>query len=262
MVQSENFQEIDVSAFDGPPAEADVVLDIDSLSKSYKNSDRSVEHVLEDVDLTIREGDFLCLLGKSGCGKSTLLKCIAGMTGIDSGDVKVDKDSIGYVFQEDRLLNWYTVETNIRLALENKGVPKDEHQERIDKYLDLVGLSDTADMYPSQLSGGMKQRVSIVRALAIEPDILLMDEPFSSLDEITARELRERFLEMIAELNQSVLFVTHNASEAAFLSTRIGILGSTSPSHLTKIMDNPLEYPRDIDSKEILDLQKEIVSYL
>lgn len=262
MVQSEDTPEADSMAFDGSSDQAEVVLDVDSLSKSYRNSDGSVEHVLEDVNLTIREGDYLCLLGKSGCGKSTLLKCIAGLTGIDSGAVEVDKDSIGYVFQEDRLLNWYTVETNVRLALENKGVPEEVHQERIEKYLGLVGLSDTADMYPSQLSGGMKQRVSIVRALAIEPDILLMDEPFSSLDEITARELRERFLQMIAELNQSVLFVTHNASEAAFLSTRIGILGSTSPSHLTKVMDNPLEYPRDIDSKEILDLQKEIVSYL
>lgn len=262
MVQSKNSHNMEDPNFDTPPAEAEVVCQVDNLTKSYRNSDGSVEEVLEDVDLTIKEGDFLCLLGKSGCGKSTLLKCIAGMTDINTGTVTVDRDSIGYVFQEDRLLDWYTVERNIRLALENKGVPKEEHNERIEEYLDLVGLGDTKDMYPSQLSGGMKQRVSIVRALAIEPDILLMDEPFSSLDEITARDLRERFLEMIAELNQSVLFVTHNASEAAYLSTKIGILGSTSPSHLTKMVDNPLEYPRDIDSKKILDLQKEIVSYL
>ncbi|MFC6766112.1 ABC transporter ATP-binding protein [Natrinema soli] len=242
--------------------ELETVLEIENLSKSYTNSDGSVEEVLEDIDLTIQQGDFVCLLGQSGCGKSTLLKCVAGLTSPDTGTIKVDRDSIGYVFQEDRLLDWLTVEENIRLVLESKGVPESERQERIERYLDLVGLSDTAEMYPMQLSGGMKQRVSIVRALAIEPDILLLDEPFSALDEITARNLRERFLEMIWELNQTVLFVTHNASEAAFLSTDIVILDSTAPSYLSKEMTNPLDYPRDIDSEAILDLQKEIVSYI
>lgn len=240
----------------------EVVLDIEDLSKSYGRSDGTVEPVLEDIDLTILRGDFVCLLGQSGCGKSTLLKCIAGLTNPDGGTIDVDRDSIGYVFQEDRLLNWLTVEENIRLALKSKGVPKSEHRDRIDRYLDFVGLSDVADNYPLQLSGGMKQRVSIVRALAIEPDILLLDEPFSSLDEITARKLRQSFLEMIWELNQSVLFVTHNATEAAFLSTKIAILESAAPSHVAKTMENPLDYPRDIDSEEILKLQKEIVTYI
>lgn len=240
----------------------EVVLNIEDLSKSYENNDGSVEPVLEDIDLTIHRGDFVCLLGQSGCGKSTLLKCIAGLTSPDSGTIEVDRDSIGYVFQEDRLLDWLTVAENVRLALESKGVPKAERQERIDRYLDFVGLSNVAKSYPLQLSGGMKQRVSIVRALAIEPDILLLDEPFSSLDEITARNLRQSFLEMIWELNQSVLFVTHNATEAAFLSTKIAILESAAPSHMAKKMDNPLDYPRDIDSEEILKLQKEVVTYI
>lgn len=240
----------------------DVVLDVENLSKSYTNDDGSVEEVLENISLTIHQGDFVCMLGQSGCGKSTLLKCITGLTNPDSGQINVDRDSIGYVFQEDRLLDWLTVGDNIRIALESKGVPESEHDERVTRYLELVGLEGTEDMYPLQLSGGMKQRVSIVRALATEPDILLLDEPFSALDEITARNLRESFLEMIWELNQSVLFVTHNATEAAFLSTEIVVLGSSSPSHISKKMSNPLDYPRDIDSREILDLQKKIVSYI
>lgn len=240
----------------------ETVLDIENLSKSYANGDGSVEEVLKDIDLTVQDGDFVCLLGQSGCGKSTLLKCIAGLTNPDNGTIDVDRDSIGYVFQEDRLLNWFTVADNIRLALESKGVPESEHQDRIGKYLDLVGLSDTAETYPLELSGGMKQRVSIVRALATEPDILLLDEPFSSLDEITARNLRKGFLEMIWELNQTVLFVTHNASEAAFLSTKIAILDSTTPSYLSEVMSNPLDYPRDIDSEELLQLKKKIISHI
>ncbi len=232
-----------------------VVLDIDGLSKSYGN-----EKVLEDLDLTLEKGDFVCLLGRSGSGKSTLLNCIAGMEDHDSGEIAGNWDMLGYVFQEDRLLNWKTVRNNIKIVLQTKGIPEEEHTERIQKYLDMVGLRENIDDYPLGLSGGMRQRVAIARALAVEPDILLMDEPFSSLDEITARELRQRFLDIITELDQTVLFVTHNATEAAFLANKIAVLGHTNPSEITAKIDNPLDYPRDIDSPEILEFQKEIVA--
>lgn len=232
-----------------------VVLEINDLSKSYGGG-----VVLEDLDLTLEKGDFVCLLGRSGSGKSTLLNCIAGMEDYDSGEITGNWDMLGYVFQEDRLLNWKTVRNNLKIVLKTKGVPKAVHEERIEKYLDMVGLADNIDDYPLELSGGMRQRVAIARALAVEPDILLMDEPFSSLDEITARDLRQQFLDIITELDQTVLFVTHNATEAAFLATKIAVLGHTNPSRITAKIDNPLSYPRDIDSPEILEFQKEIVA--
>lgn len=232
-----------------------VVLDVTDLSKSYNG-----DPVLEGLDLTLERGDFVCLLGRSGSGKSTLLNCIAGMEDYDSGEIAGNWEMLGYVFQEDRLLNWKTVRNNLKIVLKTKGVPEEVHEERIEKYLDMVGLSENIDDYPLELSGGMRQRVAIARALAVEPDILLMDEPFSSLDEITARDLRQRFLDIITELDQTVLFVTHNATEAAFLATKIAVLGYTNPSKITAKIDNPLPYPRDIDSPEILKFQKEIVA--
>ena len=233
------------------------ILEVNDLTKSYDQ-----ELVLDDLDLTLEKGEFTCLLGRSGSGKSTLLNCIAGLEVPDGGEIAGNWEMLGYVFQEDRLLNWKTVRNNLKIILETKGIPEAEHDERIERYLEMVGLARNAMDYPLELSGGMRQRVAIARALAIEPDILLMDEPFSNLDEITARELRESFLEIITELDQTVLFVTHNATEAAFLSTHVAILGSSTPSEITRKFENPLSYPRDIDSPEVLDLKKEIVSYI
>lgn len=239
----------------------EVILDIQDLSKTYE-TDGDSNTVFTDFNFNLYDGEFICLLGKSGCGKSTLLQCIAGLEQYEQGDIRGNYDSIGYVFQEDRLLNWKTVRNNIKLVLESNDIPESEHDERIDYYLSLVGLDHTKNKYPLELSGGMKQRVSIARALAVEPDVLLMDEPFSSLDEITARELRESFLEMIQKLDQSVLFVTHNVSEAVFLSDRIIVLADESPSYISKNLENDLDYPRDIDSVEVLKKKKEIVNYL
>ena len=246
---------------EGAQRSQQVLLDVDDLKKSYGSGSSKLD-VFTDFDLELHDGEFICILGKSGCGKSTLLKCIAGLEEYQHGTIRGDYDSIGYVFQEDRLLNWMSTRENIEIVLESNGVPEAEREERIGYYLELVGLNHVADHYPLQLSGGMKQRVSIARALAVEPEILLMDEPFSSLDEITARELRTSFLEMIRELDQSVLFVTHNVSEAVFLSDRIVVLADETPSHVSVNMENPLDYPRDIDSVEVLELKKEIVTFL
>jgi ABC-type nitrate/sulfonate/bicarbonate transport system ATPase subunit len=239
----------------------DLVLTVKDLEKSYSSENSRVK-VFRDFNFELYDGEFICILGKSGCGKSTLLKCIAGLEDYQYGEITGEYDSIGYVFQEDRLLNWKSVRDNIKLVLESNGVPVHKHSERIEYYLNLVGLGHIEDNYPLQLSGGMKQRVAIARALAVEPDILLMDEPFSSLDEITARNLRESFLNMIKELEQSVLFVTHNVSEAVFLSDRIIVLADERPSYVSKDLENELGYPRDIDSTEILEKKKQIVAYL
>lgn len=241
--------------------ESSTVLSIRGLNKSYDSKGESLL-ILSDLDLTLEQGEFKCLLGRSGCGKSTLLKCIAGLESYESGTIKGNLDNVGYVFQEDRLLNWRTVRDNIALSLESKDVPEPERDERIQRYLELVGLEDEMDTYPLHLSGGMRQRVAIARALAIEPETLLMDEPFSALDEITARRLREEFLEIITELDQSVLFVTHNAREAVFLGTTVAVLEPNPPAQFRKQIDNPLEYPRDIDSNEVNELSQEIISYL
>ncbi|SEH65531.1 NitT/TauT family transport system ATP-binding protein/phthalate transport system ATP-binding protein [Halopenitus malekzadehii] len=239
----------------------DTVIAVRGLKKSYGVSANRFE-VLDGLDLTIPQGDITCILGRSGCGKSTLLKCICGLEDVDGGEIDGDTDDLGYVFQEDRLLNWKTVEDNIRIALESNDIPSEEHDDRIQHYLELVGLAENATDYPLQLSGGMRQRVSIARALAVEPSILLMDEPFSALDEITARELREKFLEIITELDQSVLFVTHNATEAAFLASRIVVFEHEPPAAIERTIDNDLPYPRDIDSKEVQELKREIITHI
>jgi NitT/TauT family transport system ATP-binding protein len=237
------------------------ILDIQGLEKSYGEDHDRVE-VLDGLDLTVPQGEVTCLLGRSGCGKSTLLKCICGLEDIDDGEINGNTESLGYVFQEDRLLNWKTVENNIRIVLESENVSTEEHDKRIQNYLELVGLKENATDYPLSLSGGMRQRVSIARALAVEPTLLLMDESFSSLDEITARELREKFLEIITKLDQSVLFVTHNATEAAFLASRIIVLESEPPADVERTIDNDLPYPRDMDSEEVQSLKREIISYI
>jgi len=231
-----------------------IVLNVENMQKSYQG-----QKVLHDINLEVRSGDFICVLGRSGCGKSTLLKCIAGLVDPDSGSIRCDRNSIGYVFQEDRLLNWRSVADNIRLVLESKNVPESEHEPRINRYLDLVGLGGIQDKMPSELSGGMKQRAAIARALAIEPEVLLMDEPFSSLDEITAREIRQQCLELIEDLDQTVLFVTHNAREAAFLSSKIIVLQSETPATISASFANELKYPRDINSPDISELENKII---
>lgn len=214
-------------------SEPSTVLRARGLNKSYDAKGETLQ-VISDLDLDLEHGEFKCLLGRSGCGKSTLLKCIAGLESYESGTVEGNLDNVGFVFQEDRLLNWRTVRDNIALSLDSKGVAESEREELIQRYLELVGLEDEKETYPLHLSGEMRQRVSIARALAIEPETLLMDEPFSALDEITARHLREEFLEIITELNQSVLFVTHNAREAVFLGTTIAVLEPDPPAQIKK----------------------------
>jgi len=200
-------------------AGSEAVISFSHLKKSFSNDD-STFTVFKDLSFEITEGEFTSIMGPSGCGKSTLLNVISGLIPLDEGEIKRNGESIepgsffyGYVFQEPRLLDWLTVGENIRFALRAQDVPPDEQSGRIYRYLELVGLEDKIDSYPQQLSGGMRQRVGIARALAIDPDLLLMDEPFSSLDEFTAKELRQDLLRIWKETGKTIIFVTHNSND-------------------------------------------------
>lgn len=242
-------------------------IQISNLSKTfYQKSGRALP-VLDNLSIEALDREFVCLLGPSGCGKSTLLHILAGLADADAGEILVDGShnyrgaSYGYVFQRPRLLNWKTVKDNITFAMQSYGVPREQHQARISRYLSMVGLSAFADEYPLTLSGGMQQRVAIARALAIEPDILLMDEPFSGLDELTARSMRIELLKVWSQDRKTVLFVTHNALEAAFLADRICIL-THRPTKVSRVVEVDVPRPRDIEDERLIHLHKDIIRSL
>jgi NitT/TauT family transport system ATP-binding protein len=208
---------------------------------------------LASVDLTIMPGEFVSLLGPSGCGKSTLLKIVSGLASPSSGTIDwpqstYDADgspepALGFVFQEPTLLPWRTAADNVRLPLLLAGVGKQEAHDRAREALALVGLSAFADQHPRQLSGGMKMRVSIARALVTRPKILLMDEPFAALDEITRSKLNDELLELFARQKLTVIFVTHSVYESVYLSSRIVVM-SSRPGRVTADFPVEASYPR------------------
>lgn len=235
------------------------------LVKNFDSVDGRTVRVLNGVSFEAKDREFVCLLGPSGCGKSTILNIIADL--IDySGQVIIDKEGkkskakIGYIFQSPRLLNWKTVKDNIKFVLEASEVPHENRDKIIDKYLDLVGLKEFEDAYPLSLSGGMRARVGIARALSIEPEILLMDEPFSHLDELSARKLRNELLRIWDEEKRTVIFVTHNALEAVFLADRIFLL-SDKPCRVFKEISVDVPRPRVFESPELIKMQKDIISF-
>ncbi len=243
-------------------------IELAKLNKAYPvKSGTGVLQVLHDFSLTVNDGEVVCLLGPSGCGKSTTLDILAGLTAPDSGTVSVGGSAgwgaltCGYVFQRPQLLNWRTVRQNLEFALAGKGEPKQSWRERTDEYLALVGLADFADAYPLSLSGGMQQRVSLARGLVIEPDVLLMDEPFSNLDELTARRLRFELLEIVSEQQTTVLFVTHNALEAAFLGDRICVV-SPRPARIVDEFDVPVGRPRSPEDVALVEIQRRVLDML
>jgi len=225
------------------------LLRLSSICKTFTTGTTA----LTDVDLAIYPGEFISLLGPSGCGKSTLLKLIAGLAAPTSGTIdwptayhdaagKIGA-ALGFVFQEPTLLPWRTVAQNVHLPLLLAGVPKREARERIEEALDQVGLHGFSDSYPRQLSGGMKMRVSIARALVTEPKLLLMDEPFAALDEITRSKLNDELLGLFERRRLTVVFVTHSVYESVFLSSRIIVL-SSRPGRITAEIPIERDYPR------------------
>jgi NitT/TauT family transport system ATP-binding protein len=221
-------------------------VELVGVTKRYGN--RGV--VLEDINLTIGKGEFVSFIGPSGCGKSTLLKLISGLAIPSDGTIQVDgmtprnaRETVSYIFQDATLLPWRTVGQNVGLALELEGVIRYRRQEKIAAVLDLVGLRAVADAYPRELSGGMKMRVSIARALTTNPRLLLMDEPFAALDEMSRDRLNEEILRLRAEQKWTAVFVTHSVAEAVFLSTRIVVL-SPNPGRSYAVMSIDLPQPR------------------
>ena len=231
------------------------VVSIESVTKTFAQGNVTA---LQDIDLDLAPGEFVSLIGPSGCGKSTLLRIIGDLIEPTSGAVtvngkpakqaRVDGD-YGIVFQDAVLFDWRTVAKNIALPLEMLGWPKERRRARVAEMLDLVELKGFGDHYPWQLSGGMQQRASIARALAFEPALLLMDEPFGALDEMTRERLNLELLSIWERLSSTVVFVTHSISEAVFLSTRVVVM-SPRPGRIAGIVEIDLPSHRDVETRE------------
>ncbi|MEJ8475903.1 ABC transporter ATP-binding protein [Roseibium algae] len=233
------------------------VIDIDKLSLTFETNDGPV-HALSDIDLKVDEGDFVSFIGPSGCGKTTLLRVIADLEQPTGGSISVNgltphearlKRAYGYVFQAAALYPWRTIENNIALPLEIMGLSKVEQQQRIAKNMELVNLAGFEKKFPWQLSGGMQQRASIARALSVEPDLLLMDEPFGALDEIVRDHLNDQLHQLWAKTNKTVVFVTHSIPEAVYLSTKIVVL-CPRPGRIYDVIESNLPRERTLDLRE------------
>jgi ABC-type nitrate/sulfonate/bicarbonate transport system ATPase subunit len=224
---------------------------------------------VENISLDVREGEFLAILGPSGCGKSTLLQATAGLLGTTKGSISIGGQpvggkaratdpSIGYVFQEHRLLPWRTVEKNVEIVLAAGGVPQAEWAERTDRYLSMLQIEHLRKRWPMQLSGGQRQRASISRALALEPTVVLMDEPFGTLDEVTARTMRSELLDVWQRTGRTIIFVTHSIREALFLADRVAVF-TKGPARLLETIDVDLPRPRSYDDPRLSALEGDVV---
>jgi NitT/TauT family transport system ATP-binding protein len=247
------------------------ILEIRSLSKSFQGTERTV-HALDQVTLDVRAGEFISLVGTSGCGKTTLLRVIDGLDEADDGSVYLEgkpltgvSQDMAYVFQDINLLPWRSVLDNVALGLEARRVGKTERRKKAMEVLEMVGLAAVADSPPYTLSGGMQQRVGVARALAVDPKVLLMDEPFGQLDNFTREALQVEVANLWAKLGTTIIFVTHDVDEAIFLSDRIGLF-RRDPGRLTEIVDVDLPRPRaDYDmraDRRAIELRSYITNHL
>jgi NitT/TauT family transport system ATP-binding protein len=245
-------------------------LRVANLRKTYDAAHQPYV-ALDGVDVDIVEGEFFCLLGPSGCGKSTLLNILAGFEPVTSGSVTSDgavitgagRDRVMF-FQDagSALFPWLTVEENVRFGLRVRKVPKGDRDGIIDKYLRMVDLDRHRSKFPSQLSGGMRQRLQIARALAVEPEVLLMDEPFGALDALTRRRMHAVLLAIWQRTRKTVVFVTHDIAEAILLADRIGMMSVGPCSSITRIFDIGLPRPRDLTHPKVAQLFHEIEELL
>lgn len=230
-------------------------LSIESLNKVYV-SERKPIHALQNINLQIEEGEFICVVGPSGCGKSTLMRCMAGLEPITSGklqlggaDVIRPPENMGVVFQLDLLLEWRNILDNVLIAAEFRGFDRKKYADHAVGLLDTFGLSDFLDRYPRELSGGMRQRVSICRALLLDPQMLLMDEPFGALDPFTRDSLNTELQRTWLATGKTVVFITHSITEAVFLGGRV-VMMARGPGRITDIMDINLDRPRGLNIRE------------
>ena len=238
---------------DAPTAVPPVKMAIRGLGKSFARKTDTLS-VLENIDLSVAEGEFVCLLGPSGCGKSTLLNILAGFDRQTSGTVEIDGQPVTgpdprrvFVFQEYGIFPWASVWDNVALGLRSK--PKDELHRIVTHYIDLVGLKGFERAYPSELSGGMRQRVAVARALAVAPDVIFMDEPLGALDSLTRLQLRAELLRIWQAERPTILFVTHDVDEALQLGERVVVM-TPRPGRIAEIVPVQLPHPRDLGSSE------------
>lgn len=249
---------------------SDHFIDIEDVFFAYPETDIPA---LEGVTLSVKRSEFACILGPSGCGKSTLLNILSGLFLPSQGRVSIDGDMVykdgqmvsdklprvGYVFQDDRLLPWRSVRRNIELALKSAGVPKSKWDELVKHFLGLCGIEQFSNAWPGNLSGGQRKRAAIARAMAIDPTSLLMDEPFSTLDEVTARFLRRELLELWKKTKQTILFVTHSVREAVFLADTIYIM-TEGPGRILERLTIDVPRPRAYEDPRLTEVEGNIIS--
>ncbi|HEX5135115.1 MAG TPA: ABC transporter ATP-binding protein [Thermoanaerobaculia bacterium] len=242
---------------------ASVKVRIQGLSKTFQTNGNEIR-VLDNIDLDVREGELVCILGPSGCGKSTLLNIVGGFLPASSGEVAIDGAPVRepdprriFVFQERGVFPWLTVEGNIGFGI--NGLSPAEKTERIAHYVRLVGLQGFENAYPQELSGGMKQRVEVARALAVNPDVLYLDEPFGALDSITRLVMRSELLRIWEAEKKTILFVTHDIEESCQIADRVVVL-SARPGSIRRIVDVDLPHPRDLSSPRYLALRDSILA--
>lgn len=250
-------------------------LTIENLVKSYPNPNGGEFVVLDQINLTIGEDEFISVIGHSGCGKSTLLKIVAGLEKATSGSVRIEGKEIRkpgsdrmMIFQNYSLLPWLTVRENIRLAVDEvlKNMSSAEKMSLVNEHIAMVNLTAAADKYPHEISGGMKQRVGIARALAIQPKMLLMDEPFGALDALTRGKLQKQVLDIWEQNRQAVMMITHDVDEAIYMSDRIVLMTNGPHANIGEILDVPFPHPRDRhqlrESSEYYELRNYALDFL
>ncbi|HXT49602.1 MAG TPA: ABC transporter ATP-binding protein [Thermoanaerobaculia bacterium] len=240
------------------PAPTQPKVAVRGLGMTYPTPDKQVE-VLRGIDLDVAPGELVCVLGPSGCGKTTLLNVIAGFLAPSEGTVRIDGEPVAgpdprriFVFQERGVFPWLTVEGNIGFGLWR--LSETERRARVAHYVRLVGLEGFERAYPQELSGGMKQRVEVARALAVDPDVLYLDEPFGALDSITRLQMRGELLRIQERERKTVLFVTHDIDESVQLADRVVVM-SARPAQVRKIVDIDMPHPRDLSSRRYIELR-------
>lgn len=239
-------------------------INIKDVNKFYTSPDGNEVHALKDINLTVTDGEFVCIVGPSGCGKSTLLEIVAGLLEATSGEITLDGQKvsgtsrdIGVVFQDASLFPWRTIRKNIAFGMEVAKIPKEIQEKQIKKYINMVNLNGFENKYPSQLSGGMRQRAGLARTFAMNPKVILMDEPFSAVDHLTRCTLQEELINIWKSEGKTVIFVTHDINEAVFLADRVVLL-SPRPSSVQKIYKIPYPQKRNRNASELMEIATQI----
>ncbi len=241
----------------GSPAYVEILR----VGKSYRTAEMPIR-ALDDINLDVRRGEFVSIVGPSGCGKSTLLKCVAGLQSVTEGEIRVDgenvahpPDNMSFVFQKDVLLDWRTVLANVLLVAEFRGFKRQDYEKRARSLLKTFGLGGYERRYPWELSGGMRQRAAICRALLVDPELLLMDEPFGALDALTRDDLNIELERLWFETRKTILFITHGISEAVYLADRVVVM-SRDPGRIAEIVEIDIPRPRPLSVRNTPEFGK------